>query len=78
MVQGKLRKRVETGQSEDSVEVIAKEWLEKFINPKSQSHSKRVNARIDNDVFPWVGKRPIREIKPPEMLAVMQRVEQRG
>lgn len=74
----KLRKRVETGQSENSFELITKEWLEKFINPKSQSHSKRVNARFDNDVFPWMGKRPIREIKPPEMLAVIQRIEQRG
>lgn len=74
----KLRKRVETGQSEDSFEIIAKEWIEKFINPKSQSHCKRVNARFNNDVFPWVGKRPVREIKLPEMLAVIQRVEQRG
>jgi Phage integrase central domain len=74
----RLAKDARTGQAEDAFEVIAKEWLAKFIDPKSTSHSKCVHARFENDVFPWIGKRPIGEIAPKEMLAVIQRIEERG
>lgn len=74
----KLKRRVKSGQTEDSFEAIAREWLEKFIKPMSESHSKRVYARFENDIFPWLGKRPIREISPPEMLAVILKIEDQG
>ena len=74
----RLAKDAKTGQAEDAFEVIAKEWLAKFIDTKSPSHSKRVHARFENDVFPWIGKRPIGEIAPKEMLAVISRIEERG
>jgi integrase len=74
----KLAKDAKTGQAEDAFEVIAKEWLAKFIDTKSTSHSKRVHARFENDVYPWIGKRPIGEIAPKEMLAVISRIEKRG
>ena len=34
--------------------------------------------RMERDLFPWIGKRPIAEIKAPELLAAMRRVESRG
>jgi integrase len=74
----RLAKDAKTGQAEDAFEVIAKEWLAKFIDTKSTSHSKRVHARFKNDLFPWIGKRPIGEIAPKEMLAVISRIEERG
>lgn len=74
----RLAKDAKAGQAEDAFEVIAKEWLAKFIDPKSASHSKRVRARFVNDVFPWIGKRRIGEIAPNEMPAVISRIEERG
>lgn len=50
----------------------------KFIDPKSKSHSKRVHAGFENVAFPSIGKRPIGEIAPKEMLAVISRIEERG
>jgi len=35
-------------------------------------------ARLEANVFPWLGDRPIRDIKPPELLSVLRRVESRG
>jgi hypothetical protein len=35
-------------------------------------------ARLEANVFPWLGGRPIRDIKAPELLSVMRRVESRG
>lgn len=34
--------------------------------------------RFEDDIFPWLGRRPIHEISPQEMLAVIQRIENRG
>jgi len=33
---------------------------------------------ITTNLFPWIGNRPIAEIKAPELLAVLRRVESRG
>ncbi len=40
-------------------------------------HAKTL-ARMVNDVFPWLGKRPITEIDAPEILAVLKRIDSRG
>ena len=34
--------------------------------------------RLKRDVFPWLGNKPIGEIKPPDLLAILRRVEGRG
>ncbi len=67
----KLAKKRKTGESEDSFEIIAREWLKKFIDSKAEKHRKRVYARFENDVFPWIGKRPIHEITSQEVFAVI-------
>lgn len=62
----------------DSFEVIAREWLTKFVDSAVAGHKKRVYARFENDVFPWIGARPIAEITPRELLQVILRIEKRG
>ena len=44
----------------------------------ADSHAKRVIARLEQHVFPWLGSRPINEIKAPELLAALRRVESKG
>ena len=34
--------------------------------------------RLEQDVFPWIGAKPIASIKPPELLQILKRVQQRG
>ncbi|WP_299691685.1 site-specific integrase [Hydrocarboniphaga sp.] len=43
-----------------------------------ESHSEKVIARLERDVFPWIGKRPISAITAPEVLIVLRRIESRG
>lgn len=47
----KAMKNVQTGQSENSFETIARAWLKEYIDLKAVSHRKRVYARFDNDVL---------------------------
>jgi integrase len=62
----------------ESFEAIAREWHAKFSPGWVASHSDRILRRLEKDVFPWLGKRPIGEIKAPELLSVLRRIETRG
>ncbi len=59
-------------------EAIAREWHAKFSPGWVASHGDRILRRLELDVFPWIGRRPIAEIKAPELLAVLRRIEGRG
>ena len=62
----------------ESFEAIAREWHAKFSPGWVASHSDRILRRLENDIFPWLGKRSISEIKAPDVLAVLRRIESRG
>lgn len=62
----------------NSFEIIACEWYAKHEPNWAQGHSSRVMGRLERDVFPWLGHVPIADITPPELLAVLRRVENRG
>ncbi|HEY9108782.1 MAG TPA: integrase arm-type DNA-binding domain-containing protein [Roseateles sp.] len=44
----------------------------------SPNYAERWLVRLEKDVFPWIGKLPIADIKAPLLLATMRRVEARG
>ena len=62
----------------NTFEAIAREWFEKHSANWEASYSVKLLARLEANVFPWLGDRPIRDIKAPELLSVMRRVESRG
>lgn len=70
-------KEAETVQ-EETFEVVAREWYAKFSSTWSESHAFINMSRMKRDLFPWLGSRPIAEIKAPELLKVLRRVESRG
>lgn len=78
---GQVRKAQKAARGEavaNSFEVVAREWFEKFSKTWAPSHSDKIKARLENDLFPWLGKRPISEIDPPELLVALRRIEERG
>ena len=62
----------------NSFEVIAREWFATNINSWVKSHSDKIIRRLERDVFPWIGNRPIAEITAPEILSVLRKIEDRG
>ena len=62
----------------ENFETIAREWYLKFSPGWVASHGDRILRRLENDLFPWLGKRPIAEIRAPELLTVLRRIESRG
>ncbi|MFT3804950.1 MAG: integrase arm-type DNA-binding domain-containing protein [Burkholderiaceae bacterium] len=60
-------------------EAVARDWLTRVHVPKvSANHADRTRRRLEQDVFPFLGARPVGEIEPPELLACLRRVEDRG
>lgn len=60
-------------------EFVAREWLEIKHRPAvSEGHAKTTQTRLEKMVFPWLGRRPIGEIEPPELLACLRKIEARG
>lgn len=62
----------------NSFEVIAREWFAKHSTNWVSSHADRIIRRFERDVFPWIGSQPIDDIKAPELLSVIRRIEDRG
>ncbi len=73
----KAQKQAETEETE-TFEVIACEWYEKFKAKWSLGHTLASMKRFEYDIFPWIGKRSIVEVKAPDILKIIRRVESRG
>ena len=42
------------------------------------SYSDHIIRRFERDIFPWIGKQPIKKISPADILACLKRIEARG
>ena len=73
----KARKEAKIAESEDTFEAVTREWHERFRHQWSVRHAEQILKRLELDVFPWIGARPIGEIKVPELLGVLRRIETR-
>ena len=62
----------------NTFEVIAREWFVQREPGWVASHSSKIIQRLERDVFPWIGRKPIGGITPPQLLEVVRRIEGRG
>ncbi len=74
----KAQKQARDDLNANSFEVVAREWFGKFQPTWTEGHSSKIISRLERDIFPWVGARPIAEVKAPELLKCLRRVENRG
>lgn len=78
---GEQRKAVKAAGEEraaNSFEVIAREWHAKQSATWVELHASRIMLRLENDVFPWLGSRPIADVTTKELLATVNRIVDRG
>lgn len=73
-----VRKAGKSGQGSDSFGAIAQDWFRLNKESWKESHARTVRSRLDSDILPWLGKKVITEITPPQVLSVLRRVEERG
>lgn len=62
----------------NTFEAIAREWYEKRFDRWSASYAEEMIKTFEIDVFPYIGNRPIAEIKPMELMGVLSLLDERG
>lgn len=61
----------------NTFEAVAREWHEMKKPRWAENHAQRVLSSLERDVFPQIGRRPIKEIVPAEILELIRKVEAR-
>jgi integrase len=74
----KAQKAAKTALTQNSFELVAREWFMRYAPTWKENHSSKIITRLEKDIFPWLGARPTGEITAPELLAVIRRIESRG
>ena len=74
----KQAKRVAKLSTENSFSAVAREFVKKQGNRWTQRHSDNYLRRLEVDIFPTLGKRPIASIDAPELLETLRKIEFRG
>jgi hypothetical protein len=62
----------------NTFEAIAREWYSKELPTWAPAQAVKVKGIFEKNIYPWLGNRPITEIKASELLAVLRRMESRG
>ncbi|ENH1266019.1 tyrosine-type recombinase/integrase [Salmonella enterica] len=65
-------------QIKNTFQEIACEWHASKVRKWSEGYASDIMEAFNKDVFPYIGKKPIAEIKPLELLNVLRRMEGRG
>ena len=63
---------------ENTFEAVAREWLAIQSKRLAPRYSSLLLARLEADIFPQFGSRPIADIGAPELLEALRKVEKRG
>ncbi|HKT28779.1 tyrosine-type recombinase/integrase [Dyella sp.] len=74
----KMAKRALKVQTENSVKAVVTEWYRLHRDEWSETYAERIIHSMENDIFPWLGDRPIGSIEPRDLLVRLQEIQQRG
>lgn len=76
--QRKAEKAAGAERSANSFEVIAREWFAKESTQWASNHASKIIRRLERDLFPWIGARPVADVTAPELLKALYRIQDRG
>jgi integrase len=62
----------------NSFEAVALEWYDKQVHTWVAHHASDVKRRLESNIFPTLGKRPIDQINALELLETIRKIETRG
>ena len=73
-----IKRQAEKEAAGANFEAVAREWLTMQVQTLTPGTLERERDRLEDFIFPYLGKRPIAQIKAPELLSALRRVETRG
>lgn len=74
----KLHKESIRTNAANTFELIAREWFSKHAPIWAKGHAIKIIQRLERDIFPWTGSKPINSLTPQQLLEVIRRKGDRG
>ncbi len=74
----KEKRRAITASQAATFEGVARELIKKNKTKWSVTYATNIQSRLERHILPWLGSMPITYIEAPDVLAVIQRAENRG
>ncbi|MCP2012361.1 tyrosine-type recombinase/integrase [Duganella violaceipulchra] len=71
-------KRRAAEEAANTFEKIAREWYATKVPTWSERTSKNMIQRLEADIFPEIGSRPINELKHRDIITTLRKIEERG
>ncbi|MBV8666914.1 MAG: integrase arm-type DNA-binding domain-containing protein [Burkholderiaceae bacterium] len=71
-------KRAKAANAAHTFELVSRDWLVKTKGNRAATTQDRVKGWLESKVFPYIGKTPIAEIGPRDVLAVARKLEALG
>ena len=78
MAQRKEDRTAEQIKTEGSFQTVVGLWLDHWQKGKSQRHVDYTRRRMEANIFPSIGARPVADIEAPEIVAMVRGIQDRG
>ena len=62
----------------NTFEAVAREWLMKTATQRMTTTQSKITTWLEKDVIPYIGKMPIADVGPRDVLAALRKMEARG
>lgn len=62
----------------NTLEASARAWWREHMQNKAETHKSKVIRRFELYVFPYIGKRKISELTPPDIAVVVKKISEQG
>ncbi len=72
------QKQQEALAASNSFEAVARLWWGNWRTAKSERHAHYVMRRLEADIFPIIGNKPLTELTAPMLLMAIKKIEARG
>ena len=72
------KRRAEKFAPSNGFEAVGREWFAKYSLTWAPAHAQKVHRRLEMDIYPWIGERPVGTVTAPELLRCLRRIEKRG
>lgn len=78
MVERKAKRNEQNDSNRNSFQSVALDWLAHWRKGKSKRHADTVERRMQMDILPALGARPVDKIEAPEIVRMVKGIQDRG
>ena len=72
------KRKLEKAACQNSFEAVALEWYEQNKDKWSANYATSIIHRMERNLFPQIGSKPVHLVSAPELLALLRKIEARG